>query len=257
MSNDPSKPHGTDVQEPEEEVAHLDDVVIGRAFRWSILTLLAMVALAVGIIWFAKRKPAAGPAKLTSITAPVLAQRVAAEMPTVAFTDITKEAGITFAHNNGAYGDKLLPETMGSGVAFFDFDNDGDQDLLFVNCTSWPWKGGKATTPVLYQNDGTGKFTDVTVGSGLDIPIFGMGVAVGDYDNDGREDIFISAVGGNRLFHNEGNGKFRAIERFGNEWSTACAWIDFDNDGDLDLFIANYVRWSREIDLEVGYKLVG
>jgi len=257
MSNDPSKPHGTDVQESEEEVAHLDDAVIGRAFRWSIVALLAMIALAVGAIWFAKRKPAAAPAKLTSITAPVAAQRTAAQMPTVAFTDITKEAGVSFVHNNGAYGDKLLPETMGSGVAFLDFDNDGDQDLLFVNCTSWPWKGGKATTPVLYQNDGTGRFTDVTAGSGLDIPIFGMGLAIGDYDNDDREDIFISAVGGNRLFHNEGNGKFRAVEGMGNQWSTACAWVDIDNDGDLDLFVGDYVRWSREIDLEVGYKLVG
>jgi len=128
---------------------------------------------------------------------------------------------------------------------------------LFVNSTSWPWKGGKATTAALYRNDGKGRFEDVTPGSGLDVPIYGMGAAVGDYDNDGRVDIFISAVGGNRLFHNEGNGKFRAIEGMGAEWSSACAWLDFDNDGDLDLFVGNYVRWSREIDLEVGYKLVG
>src|SRR5213075_3306866 len=198
MSNDPSKPHGTDVQEPEEEVAHLDDAVIGRAFRWSILALLLIVALAVGLIWYAKRKPAAGPTKVTSITAPVAAQRTAAQMPTVAFTDITKEAGINFLHNNGAYGDKLLPETMGSGVAFLDYDNDGDQDLLFVNCTSWPWKGGKATTPILYQNDGTGKFTDVTAGSGLDVPIFGMGIAIVDYNKEGREGIVLSRAVANR-----------------------------------------------------------
>jgi hypothetical protein len=257
MSNDPSKPRGTDVQEPEEELVYADDTVIGRAFRWSILAGIVIALLVVGIIWYAKRKPAAGPAKVTSLTAPVAPQRAAAEMPSVKFADVTKEAGITFVHNNGAYGDKLLPETMGSGMAFLDFDNDGDQDLLFVNATSWPWKGGKQTTAALYRNDGKGKFDDVTAGSGLDVPMFGMGAAVGDYDNDGRVDVFITAVGGNRLFHNEGDGKFRAITGMGDAWSSAAAWLDFDNDGDLDLFVANYVRWSREIDLEVGYKLVG
>jgi hypothetical protein len=243
--------------EEDEEVAHLDDAVIGRAFRWSILTVLALALAAGVIIWAVKRKPAPGPAKVTSLSAPVAPQHAAAQMPDVRFTDVTKESGITFVHNSGAYGDKLLPETMGSGVAFLDFDGDGDQDLLFVNSTSWPWKGGKATPSALYRNDGKGRFDDVTAGSGLDVPIFGMGAAVGDYDNDGCADIFISAVGGNRLFHNEGDGKFRAIDGMGTQWSTACAWLDFDNDGDLDLFVGNYVRWSREIDLEVGYKLVG
>src|SRR5688572_8154493 len=257
MSNDSSKPPGTDVQESEEEVAHLDDAVIGRAFRWSIIAVIVLVMVAGGVVWFVKRKPAAGPAKVTSITAPVAAQRAAAEIPSATFADVTKESGISFVHNNGAYGDKLLPETMGGGVAFFDFDNDGDQDLLFVNSTSWPWKNGKATTAGLYRNDGKGKFEDMTAGSGFDVAIYGMGAAVADYDNDGRVDVFISAVGGNRLFHNEGGGKFRAIEGMGNAWSSACAWVDFDNDGDLDLFVGNYVRWSREIDLEVGYKLVG
>ncbi|HKQ39647.1 MAG TPA: CRTAC1 family protein [Verrucomicrobiae bacterium] len=257
MSNDPLKPRGTDVQEPEEELVHVDDAVIGRAFRWSAAAAVVLIALAAVGIWFAKRKPTAGPAKVTSISAPSAAKHADAEMPPAKFTDITKEAGITFVHHNGAYGDKLLPETMGSGVAVLDYDNDGDQDLLFVNASSWPWKPTKPTTPALYQNDGTGKFTDVTSGSGLDIPIFGMGAAVGDYDNDGRIDIFITAVGGNRLFHNEGNGKFRAITGLGEAWSTAAAFIDIDNDGDLDLFVGNYVRWSREIDLEVGYKLIG
>src|SRR5258708_31080456 len=99
---------------------------------------------------------------------------------------------------------------MGSGVAFFDFDNDGDQDLLFVNGTSWPWKEDKASsTAAVYRNDGTGRFEDVTRGSGLDVSLYGTGVAVGDYDNDGLVDVFITGVGGNRLFHNDGNGRFR------------------------------------------------
>ena len=256
MSNDPLKRQATDVQEPEEE-AHLDDAVIGRAFRWSIAGFVILVLIVVAAVWYARRKPAAGPAKVTSISAPVAPTRAAAEMPTVNFKDITKEAGITFVHNSGAYGDKLLPETMGGGVAFLDFDTDGDQDLLFVNSTSWPWRKDKPTTAALYRNDGEGKFEDAAAGSGLDIPIFGMGAAVGDYDNDGRVDVFVTAVGGNRLFHNEGQGKFRAVDTMGDQWSTAAAWLDFDNDGDLDLFVGNYVRWSREIDLEVGYKLVG
>src|SRR6185369_16405228 len=115
------------------------------------------------------------------------------EVTPAKFTDITSQAGITFVHNNGVYGDKLLPETMGGGVAFFDFDNDGNQDLLFVNGTSWPWKQEKASsTAALYRNDGTGRFEDVTRGSGLDVSFYETGVAVGDYDNDGFVDVFIS-----------------------------------------------------------------
>src|SRR5439155_18865543 len=119
-----------------------------------------------------------------------------------------------FVHNNGAYGDKLLPETMCGGVAFFDFDNNGQQDLLFINSTYWPDKapsGKQPATPALYRNDGQGNFTDVTAGSGLDVSFYGMGVACGDYDNDGSVDVFITAVGGNHLFHNLGNGKFQEV----------------------------------------------
>ena len=182
------------------------------------------------------------------------------------FTDITKEAGITFIHNNGAYGEKLLPETMGGGVAFFDYDNDGHQDLLFINSCDWPWHSPRSkppTTMALYHNDGHGHFTDVTEGSGLDVSFYGMGVAIGDYDNDGLPDVFITAVGGNHLFHNDGHGKFHEVTQEAgvggstNDWSTCAAFIDYDNDGKLDLFVGNYVKWSREIDAEVGYKIDG
>ena len=131
------------------------------------------------------------------------------------FTDITKEAGITFIHNNGAYGEKLLPETMGGGVAFFDYDNDGHQDLLFINsyllALAHVHRVNRPPTMALYHNDGHGHFTDVTAGSGLDVSFYGMGVAIGDYDNDGLDDVFITAVGGNHLFHNEGGGKFQEV----------------------------------------------
>jgi hypothetical protein len=187
-------------------------------------------------------------------------------VPGTRFTDITAEAGITFVHVNGAAGEKLLPETMGGGVAFFDFDNDGHPDLLFINGMSWPWDRTTHQPPataVLYRNQGGASFQDVTAGSGLDVPIYGMGVAVGDYDNDGWVDVLITSVGGNRLFRNRADGTFLDVTRSAgvagdtNDWSTCAAWLDYDNDGDLDLFVGNYIRWSREIDSEVGYKLVG
>src|SRR5439155_2740456 len=127
--------------------------------------------------------------------APVSPSRAQAEIPVAKFSDITKEAGITFVHNNGAYGEKLLPETMGGGVAFFDYDNDGHQDLLFVNSTWWPWhvpEGKQPTTMALYRNDGRVHFGDVTKGSALDVSVYGMGAAIGDYDNDGLDDVFVT-----------------------------------------------------------------
>lgn len=186
------------------------------------------------------------------------------EVPLARFTDITSAAGIHFTQVNGAYGDKLLPETMGGGVAFFDFDSDGRPDLLFINSSYWPGHvppGKQLPTMALYHNDGHGHFTDVTAGSGLDFSCYGMGVAIGDYDNDGKPDVFITAVGGNHLFHNEGNGKFREVTQPAgvggapDGWSTSAAWIDYDNDGKLDLFVCNYVRWSPEIDRAAPYEL--
>src|SRR3954469_18805667 len=136
-----------------------------------------------------------------------------ARPPAIKFKNVTAEAGISFSRESGARGEKLLPETMGSGCAFFDFDNDGDEDILLINSTSWPQNSPTfAPTPcALYENVGGGKFKNITKGSGLEAPLYGMGVAVGDYDNDGRVDVFITAVGGNHLFHNEGGGNFRDV----------------------------------------------
>jgi hypothetical protein len=249
--------------DPEEELAHADDAVIGKAVRAS-LTFLIVIAIIVGLAFYLKRKPAPPPAQMTKLAAPVSPERPQANIPAAKFTDITKQSGITFAHSNGAYGEKLLPETMGGGVAFLDYDNDGDQDLLFVNSSDWPWHASQTKpTMALYQNDGHGKFADVTKGSGLDISFYGMGAAIGDYDNDGLVDVAITGVGGVRLFHNEGNGKFRDVTdaaKVGgatNDWSTCAAFFDYDNDGKLDLFIGNYVKWSREIDAAIGYKIDG
>jgi hypothetical protein len=257
-------PKPTSPPDEREELAPADDAIIARAFRRSVIAIVTVALISGGAVWWARRKAAAPQPKMTPLTAPVTASHGESELPEAKFTDSTSAAGITFVHNTGAYGEKLLPETMGGGVAFLDFDGDGDQDVLFINATYWPWKAGpKPTTMALYRNDGQGHFADVTVGSGLDLSLYGMGVAVGDYDNDGLVDIFVTAVGGNHLFHNQGSGKFAEVTApagvggVGTDWSTSAAWIDYDNDGKLDLFVCNYVRWSREIDAEVGYKIDG
>jgi enediyne biosynthesis protein E4 len=252
--------------EPPDEFGHYDDAVIGRAFKWSLIAAVVVIAAGASVLFVLQRKPAPRPPQLTALVAPTLPDSRQERVPEVRFTDVSAEAGIGFVHETGAYGEKLLPETMGGGVAFFDFDNDGHQDLLFINSTWWPWHGGNGgppPTPTLYRNDGNGRFEDATAGSGLDKPLYGMGVAVGDYDNDGNVDVFITAVGGNRLYRNEGDGRFRDVTAeagvggAASDWSTCAAWFDYDNDGLLDLFVGNYVQWSREIDIEVGYKLVG
>ncbi|MBY0228637.1 MAG: CRTAC1 family protein, partial [Gemmataceae bacterium] len=180
--------------------------------------------------------------------------------PDVRFEDITARAGIVFTHENGATARKLLPESMGSGVAVFDFDGDGRQDLLFVNSRVWPGERGKRATLALYRNQGGGEFKEVTGETGLDLELFGMGVAVGDYDNDGWPDVFITAVGGNRLFRNDGGKRFidaTARARVGGPgaWSASAAWLDYDGDGRLDLFVCNYLSWSPELDDKSGARL--
>jgi hypothetical protein len=173
---------------------------------------------------------------------------------TVTFRDVTQHSGLRFVHNNGAYGKKFLPETMGPGVAFIDYDNDGWPDIFLVNGMDWPGHAQKHSTPKLYHNNHDGTFTDVTHKAGLDLELLGMGVAVGDYDNDGYDDLFITAYGQNHLFHNNGNGTFTDVTQKAGlagikEFSTSAAWVDYDKDGRLDLVIGNYVQWSPEGDL--------
>jgi hypothetical protein len=172
----------------------------------------------------------------------------------ITFRDITAQAGIRFVHNNGAFGKKYLPETMGPGCAFIDYDNDGWPDILLVNGTNWPGHAGPQSTAKLYHNNHDGTFSDVTARAGLAIPIFGLGAAIGDYDNDGYDDIFITALGQSHLFHNNRNGTFTDVTKSAglwgpNEFSTSAAWVDYDRDGKLDLVVANYVQWSIQGDL--------
>ena len=171
----------------------------------------------------------------------------------VEFLDVTAEAGIRFRHNNGAAGKKYLPETLGAGAAFFDYDGDGWLDVLLVNSTGWPENRGPATSSALYRNNQDGTFRDVTREAGLASNLYGIGCAVGDYDNDGNADVYITAVGPDRLYRNLGGGKFQDVTRQAGVgdpgFGTSAAWLDYDRDGKLDLFVANYVEWSPESDV--------
>jgi hypothetical protein len=179
---------------------------------------------------------------------------VAQAAPGFRLVDVTTSAGLQFRHNSGAYGGKLLPETLGSGCAFIDYDADGWPDILLVNGKDWPGHARTRSTLRLYHNNRNGTFTDVTRQAGLDVELYGMGVAVGDYDNDGFPDLLITCVGQNRLFRNTGKGTFVDVtHRSGLDgraaFSTSALWFDFDRDGRLDLFVCNYVRWTAEHDV--------
>jgi len=248
------------LNEEDEELVANDDRAIGNALRMSLVAILFLVAIVSGVIYVSNLPPKS-PEIVESKTNP--AQKRAAPkvaLPEVKFADITEAAGIKFRHVTGAYGEKLLPETMGSGAAFFDYDNDGDQDLLLINSTYWPWKKPDEAadpTPALYQNDGKGNFTDVTEEAGLKFSLYGMGVACGDYDNDGWIDLFLTAVGPSRLLRNV-QGKFAdvtvaaGVAGSPDQWGSSAGFFDYNNDGLLDLFVCNYIQWSRAIDLSLG-----
>jgi len=208
-------------------------------------TPLAVILLAAGFVFATDRKTPAPPATK---------QTPAATSATGAgFLDITRQAGITFVHNTGAFGKKFLPEAMGPGCAFLDFDNDGNPDILLVNGSDFPGHKAKRTTLKLYRNNGNGTFADVTARARLDVEIYGMGVAVGDYDNDGWDDVYVTGLGESRLFHNEHNGTFKDVTRTAAVnnagYGASAAWFDYDKDGKLDLFVTNYVKWSEKDDL--------
>jgi enediyne biosynthesis protein E4 len=170
----------------------------------------------------------------------------------ITFIDGTREAGIHFEHNSGAFGAKYLPETMGSGVCIIDYDNDGWPDIFFVNSMDWPGHQKTKSYPALYHNNRDGTFTDVTRQAGLAIEMYGMGCAVGDFDNDGYDDIYVTAIGGSRLFRNLHNGRFADVTANAgladSGFPTGAVWFDYDNDGKLDLFVAHYVDWSPQTD---------
>ncbi len=253
-----------------------DDAVIAQALKWSAAAVVLFAAIAGGAVWYFSRPEVEEVIAEPETDIADTREEQDVVIPDIPFRDITESAGITFDQENGAglkrkmkdgttQPLKLLPETMYGGGAFLDFDNDGDQDILFVNGKRWSWDTENQTnaTCALYENDGTGAFEDVTAGSGLDISIYGMGVACGDYDGDGLVDVFLSTVGPNILLKNKGDGKFEDVtDSTGvagekNRWSSSCGWFDADNDGDLDLFVCNYVEWSREFDESQDFTLDG
>ena len=248
-----------------------NDEIIGVMLRRSLVFILVFAVIGVLVYLFVIRETAQE-ITLTETERKDVQSRSFAEqneadippIPNVRFTDITELSGLQFNHENGARGQKLLPETMGGGCAFLDYDNDGDQDILLINSRSWEESGEQSSkaTSKLYENDGRGRYTDVSEKTGMDIEMYGMGCAVADYDNDGDVDVFISGLGGNRLLRND-DGIFSdqtalsGLSGNVNNWSTSCAWFDMENDGDLDLFVCNYIAWSKEIDLAQGFSLVG
>ena len=171
----------------------------------------------------------------------------------VVFTDVTDSAGLDFVHNSGAFGKKYMPETLGAGAVWVDVDNDGWLDILLVNSTAWPEQAAPGTHAALYRNDGDGTFTDITRGSGLDLPIYGIGGAAADFDNDGQVDLYLTALGPNRLLRGQGDGTFVDVTDASGTgdtgFSTSAVWLDYDRDGQLDLFVTNYVEWTPETDL--------
>jgi enediyne biosynthesis protein E4 len=194
-----------------------------------------------------------GRAKNTLLSPEIITGQSAAS-PGFRLTDVTTAAGIQFRHNSGAYGGKLLPETLGSGCAFLDYDADGWQDILLINGMDWPQHKRQRSTLRLYRNNRDGTFTDVTRRAGLDVEMYGMGVAVGDYNNDGFPEILVTCVGQNRLFRNTGKGTFTDVTHSSRldgrlAFSTSALWFDYDRDGLLDLFVCNYVKWSTEHDV--------
>ena len=263
----------TDPDVEHEESDEQNDAVIGKAFWGSIVVAAVGAAIIGGAIWVKDR-----PDKI-EITAPpttptYTVREETVDLPNIPFKDMTDESGIDFVHVSGAAGEKLLPESMGGGVAVIDFDSDGDLDIVFINGQRWPWESAKDETPQepatmsAWRNDGDWKFTDVTKEVGLDLSFYGMGAAVGDYDADGDSDLYITAVGSNRLLRNN-DGRFvdvtaeassdatASVAGGAETWSTSAGFLDYDNDGDLDLFVANYVEWNREFDLAQPFQLVG
>ena len=232
-----------------------------RALKWSGGILAINVIIVLVVVWVFTSEDSPETVVETRVAPPVISN-VPVELPPLQFVDWTEESGVRFMHENGAEGDRLLPETMGGGVAVFDYDLDEDLDLLFVNSKSWTAsKDSKAKTSI-FENQGGGTFKDVTEVL-IDLQTYGMGAAVGDFNGDRYPDLFVTSVGKNHLFINRQGASFDDVTaQYGvsgseSDFSTCATFLDFDQDGDLDLFVCSYVEWSAELDRQVDFRLTG
>ena len=257
MSSQEDPEHdGQDVQSDER---------IARAQRQSLLALLSIAVVVSGAYFLINRTPRHRPTNSKLSACQKFAIRKKFTYPRY-LSRISRQSQESISSTpTGRQARSCYLKPWGGGCAFFDYDSDGDQDLLLVNSSSWPWsESGPSlqSTTALYENDGTGNFRDVTEEADLGISSYGMGTAVGDFDNDGDPDVFISAVGKNHLLRNDGGTFSEVTDEAGvagteDAWSTSCAWLDIDNDGQLDLLVGNYVQWSKQLDLEQDFRLTG
>ncbi|MBL8892135.1 MAG: CRTAC1 family protein [Planctomycetaceae bacterium] len=243
-----------------------DDAIVGKAVFWSLVVIVPLLLLGSVVAYWLTRKPTVVVENRSKESAlSKLRDTKSIDIPQFVWTDVTDAVGLDFVHCNGHSSEKLLPETMGGGVACFDFDQDGHTDLLFTNSCYWEPAKNEAERPsvALYRNQGNGTFANVTKQVGLETIGYGMGVAIGDYNGDRWPDVFLSYLGQNRLFRNEGGKNFvdvtleAGVAGNPNDWSTSCGWFDANNDGNLDLVVCNYLEWSKESDIALGSTLNG
>ncbi|MCH2140915.1 MAG: VCBS repeat-containing protein, partial [Phycisphaerales bacterium] len=248
-----------------DEFGIRDDAIIGRAFLWSLLVFAFIGVVGIGMWLILSGEAEKAPEIIEKkVTAPRSLIADVEAIPEVTFTDVTDKSGLDIPHVSGAEGEKLLPETMGSGVAFVDLDRDGDQDIILASGTWWPHStsGQSETATVVRFNDGKGHFKEAGPEWEIGQGVYATGLACGDVDGDGFIDVFVAAVGGDRLYRNTGNGFEDVTQMAGvagdpEEWSSSPAFLDIDADGDLDLLVPHYVKWSRQKDLALHFTLNG
>jgi enediyne biosynthesis protein E4 len=222
---------------------------VRRLLIW-LLVLGGMVVLFSLPLALGRKENERPPSGQSAALAPH-AEQSPADDSHIRFTDVTEQAGIRFIHEAGANGKKWYPETIGAGGGFFDYDGDGREDILLINARHWPEdRQSPEPTMRLYRNLGDGTYADVTEAAGLNVPLYGMGFAAADYDNDGDQDLVVTGYLGNRFFINNGDGTFtEATDRVGlrqGKWGTAAVFVDYDRDGFLDLVVGNYVEWDAD-----------